>query len=94
MATTAIIEKRVNEKFAIGFSYSSPDLAAGETISTVTTTVTTGLTKEGSPIHPAGTNEVSQVVSGGTVGTDYNVVFLVTTSAGYIFEDVYIVKVV
>jgi hypothetical protein len=93
MATTAIIEKRVNEKFAIGFSYSSPDLAAGETISTVTTTVTTGLTKEGSPTK-VGTDQVSQVVSGGTVGNDYNVTFLVTTSAGYIFEDVYIVKVV
>lgn len=93
MATTAIIEKRVNEKFAIGFSYSSPDLAAGESISTVTTTVDAGLIKEGNP-SKIGTDQVSQVVSGGTVGTDYNVVFTITTSAGYIFEDIYIVKVV
>ena len=94
MATTAVIEKRVNEIFAIGFSYSAPDLEAGETIITVTTTVGTGLTKVGDPGINITGDEVSQVVSGGTALVDYTVTFLVTTSAGYVYEDLYIVKVV
>ena len=93
MSTTAIIEKRPNEKFAIGFKYTTPDIATGEHIDSVTATVDTGLTPEGSAAV-IGTDTVSQVVSGGTAGSEYHVVFKVTTSALYIFEDVYCVKMV
>jgi hypothetical protein len=93
MATTAIIEKRVNEKFAIGFSYTAPDLAAGQHIDAVVVTAGAGLSVEGAPAI-IGTDEVSQVIYGGTAGTDYTVLFKVTTSAGYIYEDVYVVKVI
>lgn len=93
MSTTAYIEKRPNEKFAIGFKYTTPDIATGEHIDAVTATVDTGLTQDGSAAI-VGTDTVSQVVSGGTADSEYHVVFKVTTSAGYIFEDVYCVKVI
>jgi hypothetical protein len=90
----AIIDKRVNEKFAIGFVYSTPDISTGETIASATVTVPTGLTAVGTPVIVPSTLTVSQVVSGGTAGVEYTVVFKVTTSVGYIYENCYIVRVI
>ena len=87
-----LVKKRVNEKFAIGFEYISPDLEAGETISSASVTVPSGLTAVGSEVISGA--EVSQIISGGTVDTDYVVTFLVTTSAGHIFEDKIIVRII
>jgi len=88
----AQIFKRVNEKFAIGLDWSSY-LGTGETISSAEVTVIpAGLTKEGGYTINGGV--VSQVVSGGTAGKTYKVIFKVTTSAGAIYEDIYDVKVI
>lgn len=87
----AAINKRVNEKFAIGLMWTGY-LGTGETIQTVDTTIPTGLTKEGSPTIDGITT--SQVISGGTALGIYPVVFKITTSAGAIYEDVYTVRLV
>ena len=56
-----------------------PWLATGETISSYTVTVETGLTKD-SDSHASGV--VTVWLSGGTVGTTYRVECEITTSAG------------
>jgi hypothetical protein len=56
-------------------------------------TAAAGISVDGAPAI-IGTDEVSQVIYGGTAGTDYTILFKVTTSAGYIYEDVYVVKVI
>jgi len=89
------IEKRPNEKFAIGLKYLSPDLGAGATILTCIVTISPeevgGLTKQGSV--DISTDTVSQVVYSGENEKDYNVIFLTTTSEGNIFEDAIYVRV-
>lgn len=79
------IKKAVSEKYAIGLTYKAPDLAAGETISTVTVAITpAGLTAVGAPSIDG--LSVYQIVEGGASGVDYSVLFKVTTSAGYIYN--------
>ena len=80
-----VITKRVNEKFAIGFKYGPPDLEEGDKIDSCVSTVGTGLTKDGDPSVEL--DEVSQMISGGTLNADYTVTFQVTTSVGHIYED-------
>lgn len=85
-----IREKRAGELTTVGLELSN-ELGA-ETISTVTTVVDTGLTKEGDPTH-SGTI-VYQPVSGGTAGTYYLVTFTVTTNSGSIIVRPVIVRVI
>jgi hypothetical protein len=95
----AYVTKKPNEKFAVGFKYSSADLAGGATISSVETTVEkvdpndSGdiLAVVGSPVADEYT--VSAVIEKGNDGKEYYVAFKTTTSVGYIFEDRVFVKV-
>jgi hypothetical protein len=88
---TATITKKAGEKFAVGFLYKAPDLEDGEVITTCTTSATSGLTLNGSPVILGAV--VSQMISGGTAGTIYVVTFTTTTSAGSIYIDTYSVTV-
>lgn len=82
-----LIEKTVSESFPIGLTYVDPDLETGETIVSVTAAVTpTGLTLASTSYVGA---RVSTFVSGGAVGTEYTVLFKVTTSSGKIFNNPY-----
>lgn len=81
-----IITKSVSGKFAIGLEYQAPDLKADETITDVVVTITpVGLTAEGAPVIDG--NEVSQVISGGVAKKNYTVLFKVTTSAGFVYNN-------
>ena len=55
-------------------------LASGETISSHTITVDTGITKDSSSLTDTNTS-VTVWLSGGTAGTDYNVACKIVTSA-------------
>jgi hypothetical protein len=85
-----IREKRAGELTTVGLDLSG-ELGA-ETIQGVTSTVDTGLTKEGSPTY-LGTI-VYQPVSGGTPGNYYLVTFTVTTNAGSVIVRPVIVRVI
>jgi hypothetical protein len=66
-------------------SGSGPWLQPGETITALTVTADAGVTVASSGIYPNASGVQSQVVawvSGGTIGTEYNVYFLFTSSAG------------
>jgi hypothetical protein len=79
-----LVYKKVAEKFEVGFYFSPPDLASGETISTCTAAVLpTGLTLTGSCVISG--SQVTQIISGGTAGVEYVLTFTITTSAGRIF---------
>lgn len=67
-------------------------LQTGETISTATLTVATGLTKDSDSITDTNTS-VTVWLSGGTDGTDYTVACKVVTSAPRTLERSIIVRV-
>lgn len=95
----ATIKKYAGEKYPIGFTFVSPDLASGETITGVETTITpngggSNLAKVGSPTINGDGNAVQQVVEAGVAGTDYTVKFEVTTSLSYKHDAFFRVKVV
>lgn len=90
------IEKKPNEKFPVGFSYSAPDLDDGATISECIVTIASTdsenlLLKSGAPIING--TEVAQVIYGGKVNFDYVLTFKITTSEDNIYEDRLTVKV-
>jgi len=72
--------KQANDYVVIGFRYSSPDLEAGQTITSANITVPTGLNANGN--YSISNNDVSQMIYGGTAGSDYDVSFLITISTG------------
>ena len=78
MTVEAIKEKDPSAVLDFGFDWSDW-LASGETINTVTITVSTGLTKD-SDSESSGI--VTIWLSGGTAGTSYTVACKITTSAG------------
>lgn len=81
-----IVMKSVSGKFKLGLQYQAPDLEADETITDVEVTISpTGLTAEGGPEIDG--NTVSQVISGGVIKKNYTVLFKVTTSAGFIYNN-------
>jgi len=93
---TAVIKKKPNEKFAVGFRYSTADLAKDSTISTVEVTITpsgnaSDLTVVGSPAKDD--YVVSAMLQKGVDGVEYFVSFKTTTSAGQVFQDTIFVKV-
>lgn len=67
-------------------------LAAGETISSHTVTADTGLTVDSSGLTDSNTS-ITAWLSGGTAGTDYDVVFQFTTSDSRTDEKTMRVKV-
>lgn len=70
--------KDPDAKLDYGFDWSSW-LATGETIMASAWTIPTGLTKVSSSFDDTGT---SVWLSGGTLGTDYDIINHITTSAG------------
>lgn len=93
--SVATLKKRPVERFPIGFRFSEPELADGETLVSAIVTITPvevgGLQKLGNPVIDDDT--VSQVVYSGLDGKDYYVKFVVTTSVGNIFEGTILVFV-
>jgi len=92
----AVVKKKPTEKFAVGFKYSTQDLAANATIQSVSVAITpTGdvndLAVVGSPAKDDYT--VSAMIEKGRDGYEYYVTFTVTTSVGQIFVDKIFVKV-
>lgn len=93
------IKKAVSEKFAVGLKYKTPDLMADETVISATVEISpVGLTAVGDPQISADGREVSQMISEGMSGVNYQVLFRVTTSAGNIYnqpgKDSILVKVI
>jgi len=89
------IEKRTSEILTVGFSFDSPELTTGETISSSATTRT--------PIEVGGlainsesntTSDVSVVISGGVDGNEYQVKVLATTSDGMVLEGNILVRII
>jgi hypothetical protein len=83
--------KQPAEKYLIAMDYTS-ELSTGETIASATvkcyevvagTDVTTTLIDSSSTT----TTQAKTVIKAGTSGKKYKVIFLTTTSLGYIFED-------
>jgi len=94
---TPEVTKRPDEEFAIGFRYTSPDLEEDETITEAVITITGSeevidLVVDGAPTIEEG-NLVKQKIKAGTADEEYKVIFKITTSVGYIFEDFIYVKV-
>ena len=93
--SVATIKKRPVERFPIGFSFTTPELADGETIVSAVTSISPseagGLEKLGDPV--ISDNQVTQVVDSGLDAHDYYVKFVVTTSVGNIFEGTILVFV-
>lgn len=68
----------------------APFLAVGETISSSSWTVPSGITKDSSSF----TNTVATIwVSGGTSGQSYTAVNRITTSAGRVKDDYLVIRV-
>jgi hypothetical protein len=85
------IEKRVAEKFPIGFRYRDPDLPSGVQIQGVVISVSPpGLTVGSGQVSGA---EVFCWIEGGAAGTDYAVRFTTTLSDTKILVDDFVVKV-
>lgn len=85
------VEKAVAETFSIGLIYIDPDLKTGETITATPTVAVTpsGLTLSAVTISTTtiASDTVSTVISGGTAGIEYMVLFKVTTSGGNTYNN-------
>lgn len=77
----AVLDYKFDWKALANGSGESNWLADGETISTKTVTVATGLTKDSDTLTDTNTS-VTVWLSGGTAGTDYTVACKIVTSAG------------
>lgn len=85
-----IFAKRAGEEFAVSLDMALP--LGTETIQSVTSTVDTGLTKEGNPTFDG--TWVYQVVSGGTLDNYYLVTWAVVTNSGSTINGTVIVRIV
>lgn len=90
------VEKKPDEKFAIGLKYTAPDLAEGESLVSAVVTITPSgevdnLAKVGSVV--VATDNISQMVEKGADGNEYTVIFKTTTSIGHVYEDAILVAV-
>lgn len=79
------MSKAASERYAIELIYNAPDLNKGETIESVEVSVSPEGLTVGDPEKNG--NKVSAMISGGTVGKSYIVLFKVTTSAGHIYNN-------
>ena len=87
----AVYVKDPNAVLDYGFDWEDEDyLASGETISTSTWTIPSGLT-EGTSSNSD--TQTSVWISGGTEGTDYHIVNHIVTSAGREDDRTHVIKV-
>ena len=78
---SAVLDYKFDWKALTNGSGTSDWLAAAETISTKTVTVSNGLTKDSDTLTDTNTS-VTVWLSGGTAGSDYTVTCKIVTSAG------------
>lgn len=92
----AVVKKKPDEKFAIGFRYSTADLTKDATITDVQVSIApTGDPNDLAVVGTPGNDDytVSAMVEKGRDGYEYYVIFTTTTSVGQIFQDKIFVKV-
>ena len=84
----ALIEKSVDGTFPIGLKYYPDDLDTDETITTVTNAITPAgeLAVDGAVSIAGDGKSFSWVIKDGIAGTEYIILFKVTTSTGKIFN--------
>ena len=88
----ATIRKTAAEEFAVGFRLTSPDLEDGETIANCVCSVSpSGLTLYDPEVIDG--PEVSQFIKDGVAGTNYEVLFTITTSTNKIWTPIFKVEV-
>ena len=87
--------KKPEEIFSVGLKYITPDLEEGQYLTGGSVTISSdedgGLKKEGNVVIEA--DIVSQLISGGIVGKEYFVDFIVTTSGGHTYKDTIFIKI-
>lgn len=93
--TRPFVEKRSAEVFSVGFTFSSPELAAGETI--------TGANAVVDPSESGGLavdltsftdTEANVKISAGIDGEEYQLIVTATTSAGHTLVGVILVRII
>ena len=92
----AVVKKKPDEKFAVGFKYSTADIAADATIQNCTVEITpTGDADDLAVVGVPSIDDytVAAMIEKGRDGYEYYVTFTITTSAGQIFQDKIFVKV-
>ena len=93
--TRPFVEKRADEIFSVGFTFSSPELAAGETITGITATVdptlSGGLTVDSTSYTDT---EVAIKIKAGIDGEEYQLICKATTSAGHTLIGVILVRII
>lgn len=89
MKSGETVEKRPNEVKDYTFKWRS--WLSGDTISTSTTTVDDGITKDS---ESNGTDSATVWISGGSKGNTYKIVNKIVTAAGRTAEEYFFIKVV
>ena len=87
MAETGLVKKPAGATWPIGFRFHGEDLNSLLITGLAVTSLPVGLTVDAGHIDADG-QSVWAMVSGGTVGTDYFVVFVWTRSDGMITPDI------
>ena len=90
--TRPFVEKRLAEVFTVGFTFSSPELAAGETI----TGGAGAVDPAGLTINSTGftATTVYAMISAGVDGEEYQLTLTATTSAGHTLIGVILVRII
>jgi len=93
--STALITKRPDEKYALGFIFEAPDIEEGQTCQGCQVSVdpeeSGGLEPVFNPVIES--DRVSVMVCAGLDGHDYKLKFKTTVSSGHIYEGMIFVKV-
>lgn len=89
------VEKRADEVFSVGFTFSSPELTAGEIINSAGASVdpveSGGLTIDSTAYTDT---EVAVKISAGIDGDEYQLICKATTSAGHTLIGVILVRII
>uniref|UniRef100_A0A6M3LWC0 Tail protein n=1 Tax=viral metagenome TaxID=1070528 RepID=A0A6M3LWC0_9ZZZZ len=89
------IEKRTGEVFSVGFTFASPELAEGETITDADATVDPselgGLAVDAVTFTDT---EIAVKISAGESGKEYQLLCEATTSAGHTLIGVILVRII
>jgi hypothetical protein len=86
-----VVEKRIGERFPIGFDIETGETPTGLTV-TIDPTESGGLEAWGSP--GIGTDSVYQFVRGGILDRIYKVTLRITCTSGSIYEPMILVKII
>ena len=93
--TRPFIEKRTDEIFSVGFTFSSPELVAGETITGAAAVADPSVSGGLSVDSVAYTDkEIAVKISDGIDGEEYQLICTATTSAGQTLIGVILVRII